>query len=51
MMVALIDSKSPSPEEFDRLRAMIDEAQRHADTQGEAVGAGVGEGEPAVDFE
>lgn len=28
VMVALIDSKSPSPEELDRLRAMIDEAQR-----------------------
>ena len=31
MMVALIDSKSPSAEEFDRLRAMIDEAQKQAD--------------------
>jgi predicted transcriptional regulator len=30
MMVALLDSKTPSAEEFDRLRAMIDEAQRHA---------------------
>lgn len=30
MMVALLDSKTPSPEEFDRLRAMIDEAQRQA---------------------
>src|SRR3954464_13840321 len=30
MMVALIDSKSPSAEEFDRLRAMIDEAQKGA---------------------
>ncbi len=50
MMVALIDSKSPSSEEFDRLRAMIDEAQRQADSQGEAVGAGVGDGGPAVDL-
>lgn len=30
VMVALIDSKSPSPEELDRLRAMIDEAQRQS---------------------
>jgi predicted transcriptional regulator len=50
MMVALIDSRSPSAEEFDRLRAMIDEAQRHADTQGEAVAAGVGD-ESAIDFD
>jgi predicted transcriptional regulator len=28
VMVALLGSKSPSPEELDRLRAMIDEAQR-----------------------
>src|SRR5205823_6825861 len=28
VMVALLDSKSPTPAEFDRLRAMIDEAQR-----------------------
>jgi predicted transcriptional regulator len=28
VMVALIDTKAPSPEEFDKLRAMIDEAQR-----------------------
>src|SRR6516165_5680130 len=34
VMVALIDSKSPTPEEFDRLRAMIDEAQRHSATVG-----------------
>src|SRR5206468_12574829 len=33
VMVALLDSKSPSPEEFDRLRAMIDEAQRQAAVQ------------------
>ena len=31
MMVALIDTKSHSAEEFDRLRAMIDEAQRQTD--------------------
>ncbi len=30
VMVALIDTKAPSPEEFDKLRAMIDEAQRQA---------------------
>lgn len=29
VMVALLDSKSPTPEELDRLRSMIDEAQRH----------------------
>ena len=51
MMVALIDSKSPSAEEFDRLRAMIDEAQRQADTPTEAVAAGLGDAEHAVDFE
>ena len=28
LMVALLDTKSPSPAEFDRLRAMIDEAQK-----------------------
>ncbi|CAN5807060.1 BlaI/MecI/CopY family transcriptional regulator [soil metagenome] len=32
VMVALLDSKPPSPEEFDRLRAMIDEAQRQSET-------------------
>jgi predicted transcriptional regulator len=36
VMVALIDSKAPSPEEFDRLRAMIDEAQRNAQTRQES---------------
>jgi BlaI family transcriptional regulator, penicillinase repressor len=36
VMVALIDSKSPSPEEFDKLRAMIDEAQRQAADRAEA---------------
>src|SRR5829696_3998728 len=30
VMVALLDSKSPTPDEFDRLRAMIDEAQRQS---------------------
>ena len=37
MMVALIDSKTPSAEEFDRLRAMIDEAQRQSDAVGETA--------------
>src|SRR6478672_1665542 len=32
VMVALLDSKSPTPAEFDRLRAMIDMAQRQAAT-------------------
>jgi predicted transcriptional regulator len=36
VMVALLDSKTPSAEEFDRLRAMIDEAQRQASTRGES---------------
>jgi len=36
VMVALIDSKSPSPEEFDRLRAMIDEAERQTANRTEA---------------
>src|SRR5262245_5711987 len=31
VMVALLDSTSPSPAEFDRLRAMIDEAQKQAE--------------------
>lgn len=43
VMVALLDSKSPSPAEFDRLRAMIDEAQRQS-----AVAAGA-EAAPAAD--
>jgi predicted transcriptional regulator len=30
VMVALLDSKPPTPEELDRLRAMIDEAQKHS---------------------
>lgn len=30
VMVALLDSKSPTPEELDRLRLMIDEAQNHS---------------------
>jgi BlaI family transcriptional regulator, penicillinase repressor len=30
VMVALLDTKQPSSEEFDRLRAMIDEAQKHS---------------------
>jgi len=29
VMVALLGSKSPTPEELERLRQMIDEAQRH----------------------
>ncbi|MDX2036839.1 MAG: BlaI/MecI/CopY family transcriptional regulator [Isosphaeraceae bacterium] len=40
MMVALIDSKPPTAEEFDRLRAMIDEAQRQSEAprpEGEEV--------------
>ena len=29
-MVALLDSKPPTPEDLERLRAMIDEAQRQS---------------------
>jgi predicted transcriptional regulator len=31
VMVALLDSKPPTPEDLQRLRAMIDEAERHSD--------------------
>lgn len=34
VMVALLDSKAPTAEEFDRLRSMIDEAQRQNETRG-----------------
>ena len=38
MLVALLDTKPPSAEEFDRLRAMLDEAQKQAETRvGEVV--------------
>jgi BlaI family transcriptional regulator, penicillinase repressor len=30
VMVALLESKPPTPEELDRLRSMIDEAEQHA---------------------
>jgi predicted transcriptional regulator len=30
VMVALLDTKQPSPQELERLRAMIDEAQKHS---------------------
>ena len=33
VMVALLDTKSPTSAEFDRLRAMIDEAQRQTETR------------------
>lgn len=33
MMVALLDTKAPSAEEFDRLRLMIDEAQKQAEAR------------------
>jgi predicted transcriptional regulator len=42
VMVALLDSKTPTPAEFDRLRAMIDEAQRQTATR-ELVEEVVGE--------
>ena len=37
VMVALLDSKSPSAAEFDRLRAMIDQAQRQTTAAAAAV--------------
>lgn len=33
MMVALLDTKPPSPAEFDRLRAMLDEAQKQQENR------------------
>ena len=46
VMVALLDSKTPSPAEFDRLRAMIDQAQRRTAADA-AAREGVGEVSPA----
>jgi BlaI family transcriptional regulator, penicillinase repressor len=37
VMVALLGSKSPTPEELDRLREMIDEAQRHSGQKSEEL--------------
>ena len=39
MMVALLDSKPPTADEFDRLRAMIDEAQKQSDARPDATAA------------
>ena len=51
MMVALIDSKAPSAEEFDRLRAMLDEAQRQTEqTDGSPDEPPAAADEPAIDF-
>ncbi len=36
VMVALLDSTPPSPEEFDKLREMIDEAQRQSSSRPDA---------------
>ncbi|GAC1336068.1 MAG: BlaI/MecI/CopY family transcriptional regulator [Isosphaeraceae bacterium] len=36
VMVALLDSKSPSPAELDKLRAMIEDAQKHHGSKPEA---------------
>jgi len=33
MLVALLDTKPPTSEEFDRLRAMLDDAQRQAEAR------------------
>ncbi len=38
VMVALLDSRTPSAEEFDRMRQMIDEAQKQATENPEAEG-------------
>jgi BlaI family penicillinase repressor len=37
VMVALLGSKSPTPEELDRLRAMIDEAKRRSGREAEGL--------------
>jgi BlaI family penicillinase repressor len=37
VMVALIDAQSPSPAELERLRAMIDDAQKHTDSAAETA--------------
>ena len=36
VMVALLDTKTPSPAEFDHLRAMIDQAQKGAENEATA---------------
>ena len=43
VMVALFDSKPPTPEDLDRLRAMIDDAQRLSSTATEEPSAGASE--------
>lgn len=40
VMVALLDSRSPTPAEFDRLRAMIDEAERQTAVKAETTEVG-----------
>ncbi len=40
VMVALLDTKPPTADEFDRLRAMIDEAQRQSEARGPLVEVG-----------
>src|SRR5947199_5385287 len=45
MMVALLDTKPPSAAEFDRLRAMIDEAQKQSDGRPEELSAPAPEAE------
>jgi predicted transcriptional regulator len=44
VMVALLDSKTPSPDELDRIRAMIDEAQRQGTAAATDPGAGPRDG-------
>lgn len=39
VMVALLDTKAPSPAEFDKLRAMIDEAQKQTHDSAETSSA------------
>jgi BlaI family transcriptional regulator, penicillinase repressor len=43
MMVALLDTKPPSAAEFDRLRAMIDEAQKQSDERVEVAAGSAAE--------
>jgi predicted transcriptional regulator len=48
VMVALLDTRPTTEAEFDQLRAMIDEAQRHSATRGASDEAAAVEHEPTV---
>ncbi len=49
VMVALIDSQAPGPEELSRLRAMIDEAQRQSTHRAATVPLATADGAPGAD--